>query len=102
MKGDTHNRDLYSGMIRLHILHHAEREAIFGAGMAEELARDGYKISPGTLYPILQRLEKRGCLKSEEARSGKRARPLYTITASRWRALQTARLRRRGGYRDLI
>ena len=36
MKGDTDNRDLYSGMIRLHILHHAERETIFGAGMAED------------------------------------------------------------------
>ena len=38
MKDDTDNRDLYSGMIRLHILHHAEHEAIFGTGMAEELA----------------------------------------------------------------
>ena len=35
MNDDTDNRDLYSGMIRLHILHHAEQEAIFGAGMAE-------------------------------------------------------------------
>ena len=60
MNGDTDNRDLYSGMIRLHILHHAGHEAIFGAGMAEELARHGYKISPGTLYPILHGLEKRG------------------------------------------
>jgi hypothetical protein len=30
MKDDPDNRDLYSGMIRLHILHHAEHEAIFG------------------------------------------------------------------------
>ena len=44
MTDDMDNRDLYSGMIRLHILHHAEQEAIFGAGMAEELARHGYKI----------------------------------------------------------
>src|ERR1700754_1752981 len=58
MKDDMDNRDLYSGMIRLHILHHAEHEAIFGAGMAEELARHGYKISPGTLYPILHGLGK--------------------------------------------
>ena len=71
MNGDMDNRDLYSGMIRLHILHHAEHEAIFGAGMAEELARHGYKISPGTLYPILHGLEKRGYLKSEEERSGR-------------------------------
>jgi PadR family transcriptional regulator, regulatory protein PadR len=54
------DRDLYSGMIRLHILHHAERAKIFGGAMSEELARHGYKISPGTMYPILHGLEKRG------------------------------------------
>ena len=102
MTDDTDNRGLYSGMIRLHILHHAEREAIFGAGMAEELARHGYKISPGTLYPILHGLEKRGYLKSEEERSGKRARRLYTITASGCRALKTAKLRVREVFGELI
>lgn len=102
MKGDTDNRDLYSGMIRLHILHHAEHETIFGAGMAEELARHGYKISPGTLYPILHGLEKRGYLKSEEERSGKSIRRLYKITASGRRALKTAKLRVRELFGELI
>ena len=102
MTDDTDNRDLYSGMIRLHILHHAEREAIFGAGMAEELARHGYKISPGTLYPILHGLEKRGYLKSEEERSGKSVRRLYEITASGRRALKTAKLRVRELFGELI
>lgn len=102
MKSDTDNRDLYSGMIRLHVLHHAEREAIFGAGMAEELARHGYKISPGTLYPILHGLEKRGYLKSEEERSGKSVRRLYEITASGRRALKTAKLRVRELFGELI
>jgi PadR family transcriptional regulator PadR len=93
MKNEADNRDLYSGMIRLHILHHAEHEAIFGAGMAEELGRHGYKISPGTLYPILHGLEKRAYLKSEEERSGRTVRRLYKITPSGRRALKTARLR---------
>src|ERR1700740_297865 len=102
MNGDMDNRDLYSGMIRLHILHHAEHEAIFGAGMAEELARHGYKISPGTFYPILHGLEKRGYLKSEEKRSGRSARRLYKITASGRRALKTAKLRVRKLFGELI
>ena len=102
MNIDTDNRDLYSGMIRLHILHHAENEAIFGAGMAEELARHGYKISPGTLYPILHGLEKRGYLKSEQERSGKSIRRLYRITASGRRALKTAKLRVRELFGELI
>jgi PadR family transcriptional regulator, regulatory protein PadR len=91
MKDDTDNRDLYSGMIRLHILHHAEQEALFGAGMAEELARHGYKISPETLYPILHGLEKRGYIKSEEERSGRSVRRFYKITASGRRAIKTAK-----------
>jgi DNA-binding PadR family transcriptional regulator len=102
MKDDTDSRDLYSGMIRLHILHHAEREVIFGAGMAEELARHGYKISPGTLYPILHGLEKRGYLKSAEERSGRTARRLYKITASGRRALKTAKFRVRELFGELI
>jgi PadR family transcriptional regulator PadR len=102
MTDDPSRRDLYSGMIRLHILRHAEHEAIFGAGMAEELARHGYKISPGTLYPILHGLEKRGYLKSEEERSGKSIRRLYKITASGRRALKTAKLRVRELFGELI
>jgi len=43
----------YSGLIRPHILHRAAEEPIFGLGMAEELARHGYRISPGTLYSLL-------------------------------------------------
>jgi PadR family transcriptional regulator, regulatory protein PadR len=102
MKDDADNRDLYSGMIRLHILHHAEREVVFGAGMTEELARHGYKISPGTLYPILHGLEKRGYLKSAEERSGRTARRLYKITASGRRALKIAKLRVRELFGELI
>jgi PadR family transcriptional regulator, regulatory protein PadR len=102
MNDDPDNRDLYSGMIRLHILHHAEHEAIFGSGMAEELARHGYKISPGTLYPILHGLEKRGYLKSEQERSGRSIRRLYKITASGRRALKTAKLRVRELFGELI
>jgi PadR family transcriptional regulator PadR len=102
VKDDLDNRDLYSGMIRLHILHHAEHETIFGAGMAQELARHGYKISPGTLYPILHGLEKRGYLKSLEERSGRSIRRLYKITASGRRALKTAKLRVRELFGELI
>ena len=96
------DRDLYSGMIRLHILHHADKELIFGAGMAEELAHHGYKISPGTLYPILHGLEQRGYLRSSQERSGKSVRRVYGITASGRRALKKARQRVRELFGELI
>jgi PadR family transcriptional regulator PadR len=58
------DRDLYSGLIRLHVLHHAVRQPIFGLGVVEEFQRHGYRISPGTLYPLLHGLENRGYLRS--------------------------------------
>jgi PadR family transcriptional regulator PadR len=97
----SEDRDLYSGMIRLHILHHAAEELIFGAGMAEELARHGYKISPGTLYPILHGLEKRGYLRSHQERAGTSVR-VYRITSSGRRALNKAKRRVRELFGELI
>src|SRR5208283_5183485 len=68
------DRDLYSGLMRLHILHHAVEEPVFGLGMAEELARHGYRISPGTLYPLLHGLTRKGYLRATERRNGKSLR----------------------------
>lgn len=45
--------------------------------MAQELARHGYQISPGTLYPLLHRLEQDGLLTSEsKVVAGKAAQKL--------------------------
>jgi DNA-binding PadR family transcriptional regulator len=96
------DRELYSGLIRLHILHHASEEAIFGMGMSEELARHGYRISPGTLYPILHRLEKKGYLRSSEERNGKSLRRVYRATTAGKKALATARAKVRELFRELI
>jgi PadR family transcriptional regulator PadR len=42
------DRYLYAGLIRLHVLHHAVKEPIYGLAMIEELGRHGYKLSAGT------------------------------------------------------
>lgn len=46
------DKDLYGGLIRLHILHHAAEEPIFRPSIMKELRRRGYETSAGTLYPI--------------------------------------------------
>ncbi|MGA2214921.1 MAG: PadR family transcriptional regulator [Bryobacteraceae bacterium] len=86
-------RDLYSGLIRLHILHHAVEGPIFGLEMAEELARHGYRISLGTLYPLLHGLEKRGYLRSAEKRKGRSIRKVYRATPLGRKALQAMRVK---------
>jgi len=85
------NQELLSGLIRIHILYHACKEPIFGLGMIEELQRHGYKLSAGTLYPMLHGLEKRGFLRSQKIRNGRRSRRLYRATARGRKALERAR-----------
>ena len=82
---------LYSGLIRLHILHHATQEPIYGLGISDELSRHGYRLSPGTLYPVLHGLERRGYLSSREKRIGRSVRRLYRATPLGRRALEAAR-----------
>jgi len=99
---DVADRDLYSGLIRLHILHHAAEEPIFGLGMAEELARHGYKLSLGTLYPLLHGLERRGYLKSRSQRLGKTVRRVYRATPAGRKALAAAKNKVRELFGELI
>jgi PadR family transcriptional regulator, regulatory protein PadR len=96
------DRDLYSGLIRLHVLHHAAEGPVFGLGMIEELARHGYKISPGSLYPLLQGLERKGYLKSTEQRNGKSLRRVYRATALGRKALAASKSKVRELFHELI
>ena len=74
------HHDLLSGLIRLHVLHHAAEQEIYGQWMIDELAHHGYRLSPGTLYPMLHKMERDGYLVSRQEREGRTVRKLYTIT----------------------
>ena len=58
-------RTFFGGFVRLHVLYHAAREPVFGVEMMEELARHGYDVGAGTLYPILHQLARSGYLTVE-------------------------------------
>lgn len=74
-------RRILLGFMGLHILHHASREEITGAFMIEELKKHGYNVSPGTIYPLLHKMENMGLLESRwEVKNGKRIK-LYRITS---------------------
>ncbi len=88
---DRRDQDLYGGLIRLHILHHASKRPVFGLWFIEELAHHGYKLSPGTLYPVLHGLERKGYLRSIQQREGKSSRRMYQATPQGRKALATAR-----------
>jgi PadR family transcriptional regulator, regulatory protein PadR len=96
------DRDLYTGLIRVHVLHHAAREAVFGLGMIEELARHGYRISPGSLYPLLHGLEKKGYLRSAEVRNGKSLRKVYRTTPLGKKALAAVKRKVRELFKEVV
>ncbi|MNV65043.1 Transcriptional regulator PadR-like family protein [compost metagenome] len=75
------HHDLLSGLVCLHVLHHAAEQKIYGQWMIDELAHHGYRLSPGTLYPMLHKMERDGYLVSCQERDGRTVRKLYTITA---------------------
>jgi DNA-binding PadR family transcriptional regulator len=95
-------REFYSSLIRLHILHHAVQEPVFGLGIIEELARHGYKLSAGTLYPMLHDMERKGYLSSTEERSGRQVRRLYRATDLGKRMLEDAREKVRELFGELF
>lgn len=73
-------RDVTLAFVRVHILHHAAKERIFGVEMMEELKRHGYAMSPGTLYPLLHALEEAGALISTQEVVDGKARRYYQAT----------------------
>jgi PadR family transcriptional regulator, regulatory protein PadR len=96
------DKDLFSGMVRLHVLHHADEGPVFGLAIIEELRHHGYQISAGTMYPILHGLERKGYLVSRsESREG-RQRRIYRITAAGRRALEVGRAKVRELFGELI
>jgi PadR family transcriptional regulator PadR len=86
-------RDLYGGLIRLHVLQHAGQTLLYGQWMIEELRRHGYEIGSGTIYPLLHSLARKGYLRPKQERSGSRYRKVYRITTTGRRALTLARRR---------
>jgi PadR family transcriptional regulator, regulatory protein PadR len=98
----TDRKDLYSGLIRIHILFHACEGPIFGLGMIDELSRHGYRLSPGTLYPMLHSLEGKGLLRSREVRAGRWTRREYRATTAGHKALRTAKQRVRELFGEIF
>jgi len=74
------DKGFFLGFIKVHILHHASEEEIYGVEILEELRKHGYSLSPGTLYPALHHLERQGYLKSRKEIVNGKVRKYYSIT----------------------
>lgn len=86
------NREILLSFWKIHILHHAAEGGVVGQWMLKELAHHGYEVSPGTLYPLLKRMEANGWLKSRaDPARGPKAPRAYTITAEGRKVLKLVR-----------
>jgi len=97
------DREFLLAFWKLHVLHHAGEEPVVGQWMMRELRQHGYEVSPGTLYPLLARMERRGWVRSRtDPDGGPRARREYTLTRQGRSVL--ARLRRQVDelYREVV
>ncbi len=73
-------REFFLGFIRVHILHHAAEEPVYGLALIAELRRHGYALSPGKMYPVLHTLERTGYLRRVDRVINGKVRKYYTIT----------------------
>ncbi len=97
------SREILLGFWKVHILHHAGEGPLHGQWMLNELRHHGYEISPGTLYPLLQRMERLGWLKSQtDPGGGKRARKDYRLTAKGQKVLEIVRDQIRELHREVV
>jgi DNA-binding PadR family transcriptional regulator len=89
-KPDKITRNFFLGFIRLHILYHATQEQVFGLDLIRELARHGYSLSPGTLYPMLHGMEGDGFLQSKKEVVNGKVRKYYRATKAGKQAVADA------------
>lgn len=84
-------REFFLGFIRVHILYHASRSPVYGLELIEELESHGYPVSPGTMYPILSKLEQSGLIVSEKVNVEGKIRKYYQITDTGSEVLREAK-----------
>lgn len=93
--GELLSRMFLRGFVRLHVLYHAAEKSICGVDIVAELARHGYRLSPGTLYPLLHQLEEAGYLTAGTCVIAGKQRKYYDATAAGRRALAAAKIKLR-------
>ena len=95
-------RDISLAFIKVHILYHTAEEEVYGLGLIEELARHGYKLGPGTLYPTLAKMERLGLVTCESRTVNHKQRKYYRITSAGEALLSELRVKLKELYDEVV
>ena len=95
-------REIDLAFIKLHILYHAANEEVYGLGLIEELARHGYKLSPGTLYPTLAKMQQTSLLTSTTKTVNHKQRKYYRITPTGLKQLDRMKIKIEELYKEVV
>ena len=95
-------REIDLAFIKLHILYHAANEAVYGLGLIEELGRHDYKLSPGTLYPTLAKMQQNGLLTSTTKTVNHKQRKYYRITPTGLKQFDIMKIKIEELYKEIV
>ena len=90
-----HSGELLQGTLEMLVLKALSLEPMHGWGLAqriEQMSRDVFRVSQGSLYPALQRMKRKGWIRSEwrVTENNRRAR-YYMLTPAGERQLEQER-----------
>jgi DNA-binding PadR family transcriptional regulator len=94
--------EIRSGRWKIHILQHVDEREVWGRWPFEELAEHGHELSPGTLYPVLERMIQNGWLSKLGDRRYHRGRVPLRTTAQGRRLLASLRREITGPYDEVV
>ena len=96
-------REILLAFWKVHILHHADEQPVYGQWVLHELRRHGFDVSPGTLYPLLARMVRHGWLRPVGRGAGSsKARRSYVLTRDGAKTLGRLREQVAELYREVI
>lgn len=88
-------RKLFLGFIQIHILWHGKKGEFYGSWLIEHLKDHGYNMSPGTIYPMLHKMEVEGLLTITERVVDGKMRKYYSCTELGVEVLEDAMVKAR-------
>lgn len=96
------DREFLRGFTKLYALWRASKKEAYGMAILKEMREVGFDLSPGTLYPTLEKLRREGDITWRRRIVGGRIRKTYRLTPKGRRELKEIKERLRSIVRRVF